>query len=421
MPHDPHEEFQELCALATTGELAAEEWVRLNSHLAHCTLCRQAKQQYDDLVSSIIPAFAAEAAGEGSAESVVGAWRIEEAQKLLMESLSSEPDSTHTDSVISPRSPGWNHVWKYPAAAMVLASLGLACYQLGTLRQREREVAAHAPGPSIPALLPQQVPRANSTPGAHENKETFRNDRNAQSRSQVRRWEQETTRLQGRMSQLELELARRSGVLDQSLQDRADLSRELNQARANAQILEARLAAIGSQTSQDTANLLGLRIQIRNLKASLEDNDKQIAHEQALLEHDQDIRNVIGARNLYIAEIYDVSKNGDTQKPFGRIFYTKDQSLLFYPYDLDQEHSIKRDSAFQAWGRRDADGKHDVSLGLLYQDNANQKRWVLRFNDAKTIERLDAVYITVEPEGASAKPSGKQLLFTYLRLDPNHP
>jgi anti-sigma-K factor RskA len=67
------------------------------------------------------------------------------------------------------------------------------------------------------------------------------------------------------------------------------------------------------------------------------------------------------------------------------------------------------------------DHKHNVNLGLLFQDDTNQKRWALKFNDAKTIAQIDAVFITVEPEGGSAKPSGKPLLFTYLRIDPNHP
>ena len=38
-----------------------------------------------------------------------------------------------------------------------------------------------------------------------------------------------------------------------------------------------------------------------------------------------------------------------------------------------------------------------------------------------TIAQIDAVFITVEPEGGSTKPSGKPLLFAYLRIDPNHP
>jgi len=140
-----------------------------------------------------------------------------------------------------------------------------------------------------------------------------------------------------------------------------------------------------------------------------------------LLDRDRDVRNLIGARNLYIAEIYDVGQSGDTQKPFGRVFYTKDKSLIFYGYDLDQQPGVKKAAAFQAWGGRGADRQHAVSLGLLYKDDASQKRWVLKSNDAKTISQIDAVFVTVEPEGGSAKPSGKPLLFTYLRLDPNHP
>jgi anti-sigma-K factor RskA len=103
------------------------------------------------------------------------------------------------------------------------------------------------------------------------------------------------------------------------------------------------------------------------------------------------------------------------------VFYTKDKSLVFYGYDLDQRGGVNQASAFQAWGRSGTDRQRDISLGLLYQDDANQKRWVLKFNDAKTIARIDAVFVTVEPRGGSAKPSGKPLLFAYLRLDPNHP
>jgi hypothetical protein len=31
------------------------------------------------------------------------------------------------------------------------------------------------------------------------------------------------------------------------------------------------------------------------------------------------------------------------------------------------------------------------------------------------------VFVTVEPNGKSSKPSGKPFLFTYLRMTPNHP
>lgn len=42
--------------------------------------------------------------------------------------------------------------------------------------------------------------------------------------------------------------------------------------------------------------------------------------------HHRDIRDLIGARDLYITDIYDVAKTGKPAKPFDRVFHTKDRS-----------------------------------------------------------------------------------------------
>jgi anti-sigma-K factor RskA len=100
---------------------------------------------------------------------------------------------------------------------------------------------------------------------------------------------------------------------------------------------------------------------------------------------------------------------------------TEGKSLIFYAYDLDQEPEVKNASTFQAWGRRGPDWRHALSLGIFYQDNASKKRWVVKLNDPKTLAQIDAVFVTVEPHGGSHKPSGKPLLFAYLKSEPNHP
>ena len=56
----------------------------------------------------------------------------------------------------------------------------------------------------------------------------------------------------------------------------------------------------------------------------------------------------MGARDLYIAEVYDVAGTGATQKPYGRVFYTKGKSLIFYAYDLNQEAGVQNASTFQS-------------------------------------------------------------------------
>lgn len=41
--------------------------------------------------------------------------------------------------------------------------------------------------------------------------------------------------------------------------------------------------------------------------------------------------------------------------------------------------------------------------------------------DPETLAQIDGVFVTVKPYGGSQMPSGKSLLFAYLRADSNHP
>jgi hypothetical protein len=421
MPAEPHEEFQELCALSTTGELTSEEWTRLTEHLAQCEGCSRAKREYEQLIAATIPDLAVESEADQEDESPPSIWSIGDAEDALMESLRGDPIPTNGHSSIRSVSDHWKHVFGYAVAAMILAAFSFAAYRFG-VHQGRRPDAAGTPIPSLASNTPIQPDRPAAA-AAHATglKPVPEVDEAAELRILARRDHEEMAGLKDQLARLERELAERSADLDHSVEERANLSQQLDEARTNAQSLEARLSLIGKETSEDTQQSLALKGQVNDLSKAIEEKDKQIAESRELLERDRDIRNLIGARNLYIAEIYDVAKSGKTEKPFGRVFYTKDKSLIFYGYDLDQQLGIKQAGVFQAWGGRGADRQHAVSLGLLYKDESNQKRWVLKFNDAKTISQIDAVFVTVEPEGGSAKPSGKPLLFTYLRLDPNHP
>lgn len=118
---------------------------------------------------------------------------------------------------------------------------------------------------------------------------------------------------------------------------------------------------------------------------------------------------------------HDVSGNGESSKTYGRIFYTRGKRLVFYAYDLDAQHGIQETSTFQAWGRKGPDKKQALNLGVLYEDNASKERWVLRADNPKSLEDIDTVFVTIEPNGGSQHPSGKQLLFAYLCINPNYP
>jgi hypothetical protein len=408
-----HEEFQALAALATTGELTEEEWRRLDRHLIGCRACRKAMEQYAELAATVLPGWvAAETSGR---DLEPDSWPLQRAEAALRDALDQERDPALAAAVGSRLSAYWQPVGRSLMAAAVLFTVGLVCYQTGRKAAFPRMVNP-GPPPRAHGTNPEdEPPRSNLPAPALQDRQMLR------LRVELLEKDEQAATLKERLSRLDGELARQSQDLDQSLSQRAELNQELAQAQDQAQTLEARLGAANHQSSEDTAQILGLKTRISDLSSSLEDKDKQIAAQQELLDRDRDIRNLIGARNLYIAEIYDVGKSGNTEKPFGRIFYTKDKSLIFYGYDLDQQRGTNMDTAFQAWGRRGAGGGHDVSLGLLYLDDSNRKRWVLKCNDGKTIAQLDAIFITAEPEGGSSKPTGQPLLFTYLRLDANHP
>ena len=57
---EPHDEFLELCAVSTSGQLTQEERTKLDEHLAVCSTCREAIKQYESLVAHTVPAIAAE-------------------------------------------------------------------------------------------------------------------------------------------------------------------------------------------------------------------------------------------------------------------------------------------------------------------------------------------------------------------------
>ena len=92
------------------------------------------------------------------------------------------------------------------------------------------------------------------------------------------------------------------------------------------------------------------KIKVNDLTRLLQERQTTIDQQQELLARDRDIRELMGARDLYIAEVHDVAGTGTTSKPYGRVFYTKGKSLIFYAYDLDQQKAARNTSTFQVWG-----------------------------------------------------------------------
>jgi hypothetical protein len=202
--------------------------------------------------------------------------------------------------------------------------------------------------------------------------------------------------------------------------ERDSLLHKLQDAETSVVSLQGQLDSLRTERRNDLVRVSDLEMRIEQLNGRLRESHVAVSQQRDLLVSDRDIRDLMGARNLYITDVVDVDKNGHTQRPFGRIFYTKGKSLIFYAFDLDQQRAL-HNGAFQLWGQQGSDRSNYVNMGIFYMDNEANRRWVLKFDDPEKLARINSVFVTVEPNGGSQKPGGKQLLYASLRTLPNHP
>jgi hypothetical protein len=433
-----HDKFIELCAISTSGSLTEKEKTELQDHLAACPKCREVLREYQEAAQISLPLFAVASSEEFPAETRAHSLDAAEAafQKRLKDETDPstttqrgapvlDADTTHADR--PPRvSDHWNHVWlAFAAAVLLAATLGVSAYQVGM--KRGASVVPTTPlKPSEPQTQPALSVFQQLSDAGHDHQmllaqmaerdkmiESLRHEleKRVNDLAQVRSEEAALQVTSGKSEEEKQELAANQTIVNQKLET-AESALEKTQKELNAW---------KAQKSQEEASAGALQAKVRELTQELRDKDGTIDQQQELLAHDRDIRELMGARDLYIAEVFDVAKTGATQKPYGRIFFTKGKSLIFYAFDLDRQSGFRNASSFQAWGQRGADREDSLNLGIFYEDNVSKKRWVLKFDDPQKLDQIDAVFVTLEPHGGSQRPSSKPLLFAYLRVRPNHP
>ena len=96
------------------------------------------------------------------------------------------------------------------------------------------------------------------------------------------------------------------------IQQRAELAQRLDAAVSSSQALQQRLDSLSEQSAQDAARGKALEAKINDLNRLLDDRGAALEQKEALLAHDRDIRELMGARELYIAEVHDVARYGQT-------------------------------------------------------------------------------------------------------------
>lgn len=439
---DSHEKYLELCAASTAGELSCEEERTLKEHLAVCGSCRQAKHKFEMTVQKIVPALADDLASPTKRSDAP--WSVEKAEAAFFERLQAEQNSSLlADNALSgveteptvrrrayrPSEIPWAGLWMPFAACVLLAiALGIVAYRGGFKRGTHTALEKTLPAQLSAGSVEEQI-----SDFGHERAELLAklavDDKvMAELKRDMVAQGNELGRLRTLNSAAVASTKGGQQFSGSSSTEISRLSADLIATQSNIQELQAKTEALSQQREEAAKRAETLEAKVseltqlaRDREQALDQQQAQVAKQQEMLDHDRDIRELMGARDLYIAEVHDVGGTGEMDKTYGRVFYTKGKSLIFYAYDLDQEAGLKNASTFQAWGRRGVDKQQAFSLGIFYEDNASKKRWVLKFDDAKALANIDAVFVTVEPHGGSHHPSGKQLLFAYLRVNPNHP
>jgi len=431
------EYFEELCALAASGQISEAEFVELQDHLQQCARCGSIYADFIDLLHNKLPladpglTSSSKLPGFFSENSSYRERFLARARKEGL-AVSQEP----LREMVTSKLIRWFGLGSAQlttlAGAVLLVAVALLGYSLHQSNARYRRLAAEQ------AALRKQLSQQSSVrqeshpanivatdagvpahaglpagPGAEAELAKVRTDRAAaEARSKT---------LEDQLTKVASELEALRAQNEEASTSREQLEKKSNEAERVANAVKDELQQIRQARSNDSLTIAAQDLEIQKLSEKMTEQEEMLAQERALLEASRDVRDLMGARTFHIADVFDVDSKGKDQRAFGRIFYTEGKStLIFYAFDLNDRNAAKRNASFQVWGKRGpAQAAH--SLGLFQIDDQKQNRWVLRFEDPQVLAEIDSVFVTVEPSGGSTKPTGRQFLFAYLNTNPSRP
>jgi hypothetical protein len=429
---DEHRRFEELCALAQAGSLSTEERSGLELHLRTCAPCRAVYDEYA-AIGGLGMAFLA---GSDALTEQAARWDNRKARQRLFSAIRAQRPHPVISIDGGSRRPAWrrlsraaNRPWTIAlVAACLMIAVALEGYRLGERKTGEGRNAAPR---QLSVVLPAGQPTPAPSSGPSSDLAALESVQVSRLEAQVASGQQELARLRAasslaeeRIKELESAIGERDSTARQLAVERDRLAGQLDETGKAYQRLQTEFTDLKAEHGRSLLHTASLQSEFDNLTSATREQERRLKDDEQYLTSDRDIRELMGARKLYIADVFDVDSVSRTRKAFGRVFYTQNKSLVFYAFDLDHQPGAKNASVFQVWGQKDSEpnaGSHPMNLGILYMDSESNRRWVLRSDDPRQLAEIDAVFVTVEPHGGSQKPTGKPLLYALLRKEANHP
>lgn len=415
-----HAHFEELCMLASVGQISPREHEELSEHMRECARCREAYNDYARLTHEQLPLLAAEdtsaAEPDGIFEKITAkSYKTRFAERARRRGIEIEPTRAPGSGVWS-LSPAVTYKLGSAAVIVVLVAMtAVMSHRWKAAEDRNSALSVEVANLSKQnASLEQKVDRLS---GGNQTIESDLSKTREQSSSEAAQLRD----LQELVAKDDLAIERLQGQLNSSQAQASGSDEKVRDAQQTLASVNQQLAKLQDAHADDMASLVSQQVQIADLTRQAKESADVIDKQQKLLAVDEDVRNLMAARNLHITDVFDVGGNGTRRSAFGRVFYTEGKSLIFYAFDLDGPKLTDAKHSFQAWGQLTDSKTSAVNLGIFYVDDPANKRWILRFDNPEVLDKIGAVFVTAEPHGGTTKPTGQKLMFAYLGHAPNHP
>jgi hypothetical protein len=401
-----HEQYEELCALAASGQASQGELDDLRSHLETCPNCRSAAYDFNRISAQGLSSLAAKRLHCKIPSGMTQRFLARARSEGIELSRDNLPSAVPPDRRVL-----FTSIAVAAALIVVVSVLIVAKQKASTTASRVSLPVQETTVPSLRAEdqnRPIDDARLGQKLSSAQAEVTSMKDTIQSQRTELESARQATNDLDSRLKDAEQRSALSTAERSQREARIAELEAELEKARSD-------------KNASDTAVTLE-EAEVRELQKQLSDDAVALRQQQELAERGSDVRDLVVARNLHIIDVHDRDGNGKSQRAFGRIFYTEGKSLIFYAYDLADPRKLEAKVSFYVWGERLGAEKPIRSLGVFRNDDANDGRWVLTFDDPQVLAQINSVFVTVESSKKVIKePGGRRVLFAFLGDKPNHP
>ena len=424
-----HEHFEELCAAASIGQASPEELFELERHTSTCERCCDAYAKYLGLAAQQFSlAHKDRKLTPKEASECLNSDRFTQRffERAQEEGIHFSNDVEKEVVKVTPARVSFSRVsarWHQPrfafAGLLIAAVFGVSGYRL------------------YKHNLQTEVPPSSVTKNDHEAvAEDSSNQRIAELARENAVLEAHVSDLMDQIRELNKQLRTSDANLAAASADRKTLAADRDHMQAQLEDAQRALAesqaAIASGRQEITAlrthasdlesNLVADEARLHDVTQELAEKSTNLDKEHQLLALNRDVSDLMGARNLHIVDVVDIDARGKTQPAFGRIFFTEGKSLLFYAFDLNEAKLEKAKLEYRIWAKQETGDKKVRSLGIFYSDDKTQRRWLFKCDDPKILNEIDSVFVTLEaPNANPSHPKGANLMYAYLRGQPNHP